>query len=74
MLLESPSSNDCIQHISADTLSRVKNTCSKVECIFQIRVCMHDGSSSSSDKVFPPCIPVECVTCVQKCAIQNYAL
>jgi len=53
VLLDSPSSNDCTQHLSADTLSRVKNTCSKVECIFQIRVRMHDGSSSSSDEVFP---------------------
>ena len=49
MLLDSPST----QHLSADTLSRVKNTCSNVECIFQIHVFMHDGSSSSSDKVFP---------------------
>ena len=74
MLLDSPSSNYCTQYLSADTLSRVKNTYSKVGCIFQIHVCMNDGSSSSSDKVFPPCIPVECVPCVHKCAIQNYAL
>ena len=52
MLLNSPSSNDCTRHFSADTLSRVKIAFLRWNVYFRF-MSVHDGSSSSSDEEFP---------------------